>query len=100
MGNRNRLLTDAVREIIHTKKKFGIFSQCSCDGNALLFASRELGRKVIHSLLKSHLFHHYFGVERILADLGGKFHILKGCQILDQIIELKDKSYIMLLMIN
>ena len=51
------------------QEELGVFRECSGDGNALLFAARELGGEVVEALFQPNTAERFGGIEGIGADL-------------------------------
>ena len=74
------------------EQQLGIFGKGSGNGHPLLFPAGELRREVSQPVAQPHMAQHLLRVQRILADLGGKLHILQGSEVLHQVVELKDEA--------
>ena len=75
-----------------TKEKLRILCKGSRYGNTLLFATGKLCGEIPHSILKADFSEDLCRIQRILADLHGKFYIFQCCQVRNQIIKLEYKT--------
>ena len=77
----------------------GVGDQGPGDGHPLLLAAGELGRVVVLAVAQAHQFQDQFHVFPALpaGQLGeeqGQFHVLKGREDRDQLVELEDEAHV------
>ena len=75
-----------------TEQQFRILGERARDRDTLLLTAGELRREIIDAGSKSDLGQCFPGVHRILADLRGQRNVLERGQVLNQIVELKNKT--------
>ena len=60
----------------------------------ILLAAGKLRREVVQPLAQPHAAQGLGGVQRVAADLAGKFHVFQCGQVLHQVVELEHKAHI------
>ena len=76
------------------EQQLGVFGQCAGNGHPLLLAAGKLRREVVQPLAQPHAAQGLGGVQRVAADLAGKFHVFQCGQVLHQVVELEHKAHI------
>ena len=74
------------------KQQLGLLRQGAGNSDALLFASRELRREVVHALAQAYFPHDFGSIAGMRRYLRGKLHVLLRRQVRHQIIELEDET--------
>ena len=74
------------------EKHLGTLGDRSGNGDALLFATGKLGRKVVHALLQADKVQCLFRRHGALRDLGHQRHVFPRRQAGDEVVELEDEA--------
>ena len=76
------------------EKELRVLREGPGDGDALLFAAGELGRKVLRPLFQTHLFQHLPRIQGPGRELRRDLDVLQRREIRDQVIELEHKAHV------
>ncbi len=86
-----RVVIQRARRLI-AQQDLRILGHRTRDRHTLLLATRQLRRKIIHTVSEPHVRQRLHRIHGIGHDLRGQFHVLPGRQIGDQIVELEHET--------